>query len=79
MRRSRGYRADPRRTFRTGKDTGLRNLPFHDLAHNRVWVAIAALAADLLAWTARLALPAHAATYGPNDSGCASWPWPPAS
>jgi Transposase DDE domain group 1 len=52
--------------IRTGKDTGLRNLPLHDLAHNRVWVAIAALAADLLAWTARLALPAHAATYEPK-------------
>jgi Transposase DDE domain group 1 len=48
---------------RTGKDTGLRNLLFHDLAPNQIWVAIAALAADLLAWTARLALPAHAATY----------------
>lgn len=31
--------------IRAGKDTGLRNLPFHDLAHNRIWVAIAALAA----------------------------------
>jgi DDE family transposase len=52
--------------IRTGKDTGLRNLPFHDLAQNRIWVAIAALAADLLAWTARLALPAHTASYEPK-------------
>ena len=52
--------------IRAGKDTGLRNLPFHDLAQNRIWVAIAALAADLLAWTARLALPTHAATYEPK-------------
>jgi hypothetical protein len=52
--------------IRTGKDTGLRNLPFHDLTHNQIWVAITALAADLLAWTARLALPAHAATYEPK-------------
>ena len=43
--------------IRAGKDTGLRNLPFHDAAQNRIWLAIAALAADLLAWTARLALP----------------------
>lgn len=52
--------------IRTGKDTGLRNLPYHDMAQNRIWVAIAALAADLLAWTARLALPTHAATYEPK-------------
>jgi hypothetical protein len=52
--------------IRTGKDTGLRNLPFHDLAHNRIWLAIAALAADLLAWTARLALLTPAASYEPT-------------
>jgi hypothetical protein len=51
--------------IRAGKETGMRNLPFHDLAQNRIWLAIAALAADLLAWTARLALPA-AATYEPK-------------
>ena len=44
--------------IRAGKDTGLRNLPYHDAAQNRIWLAIAALAADLLAWCARLALPA---------------------
>jgi hypothetical protein len=44
----------------------MRNLPFHDLNQNRIWLAIAALAADLLAWTARLALPATAATYEPK-------------
>jgi hypothetical protein len=52
--------------IRAGKDTGMRNLPFHDLNQNRIWLAIAALAADLLAWTARLALPATAATYEPK-------------
>lgn len=52
--------------IRTGKDTGLANLPYHDLAQNQIWVAIAALAADLLAWTARLALPPAAATYEPK-------------
>jgi hypothetical protein len=45
--------------LRTGKDAGLRNLPYHDMAQNRIWVAIAALAADLLASTARLALPGN--------------------
>ena len=37
------------------KDTGLRNLPFHDFAKNRIWVEIVALAADLLTWTQTLA------------------------
>ena len=52
--------------IRAGKDTGMRNLPFHDLNQNRIWLAVAALAANLLAWTARLALPASAATYEPK-------------
>ena len=52
--------------IRAGKDTGLRNLPFHDMTQNRIWLAIAALAADILAWTARLALPSSAATYEPK-------------
>lgn len=41
--------------IRSLKDTGLRNLPFHDYAKNRIWVEIVALAADLLAWTQTLA------------------------
>jgi hypothetical protein len=40
-----------------GLPRGLRNLPFHDADQNRIWLAISALAQDLLAWTARLALP----------------------
>jgi len=52
--------------IRAAKDTGLRNLPFHDTDQNRIWVAIAALAADLLAWCARLALPDSAAGYEPK-------------
>ena len=39
---------------------------YHDIAQNRIWLAIAALARDLLARTARLALPAHAATCEPK-------------
>lgn len=42
--------------IRAGKDTGLRNLPFHDAAQNKVWMEICALAADLIAWTQRLTL-----------------------
>jgi Transposase DDE domain group 1 len=41
------------------KDTGLRNLPFHGYAQNRLWVEIVALAADLLSWTQTLAFNAH--------------------
>lgn len=37
------------------KDTGLRNLPFHDYAKNRLWLEVVSLAADLLAWTQTLA------------------------
>jgi hypothetical protein len=59
-------RAHPRRRIRAAKDTGLRNLPFHDTDQNRIWVAISALAQDLLAWCARLALPTTAAGYEPK-------------
>ena len=52
--------------IRAAKDTGMRNLPFHDSTQNRIWLAISALAQDLLAWTARLALPTTAATYEPK-------------
>ena len=41
------------------KDTGLRNLPFHGYAQNRLWVEVVALAADLLAWTQNLAFDQH--------------------
>ena len=38
------------------------NLPFHDLAQNQIWLAITALATDLLAFTQRLALTGPAAS-----------------
>jgi hypothetical protein len=52
--------------IRAGKDTGLRNLPFHHADQNRIWIAVAALATDLLAWCARLALPVTVAAYEPK-------------
>lgn len=55
-----------RKSFRNAKDTGMRNLPFHDLTQNRIWLAITALAADLLAWTQRLPLTGAAARYEPK-------------
>jgi hypothetical protein len=42
--------------IRCAKDTGLTNLPLHDTASNKVWLAIVLLAADLLTWTQTLAL-----------------------
>ncbi|WP_068982496.1 IS1380 family transposase, partial [Tsukamurella pseudospumae] len=45
--------------IRNLKDTGLRNLPLHQFAKNQIWTAIAALAADLIAWTQMLALTSH--------------------
>jgi hypothetical protein len=41
------------------KDTGLRNLPFQRYHHNRIWLEVVALAADLLAWTQTLAFAEH--------------------
>ncbi len=45
--------------IRGAKDTGLTNLPLHDLAQNQVWCALVTLtlALDLVAWTQMLALP----------------------
>jgi Transposase DDE domain group 1 len=45
--------------IRALKDTGLRNLPFHGYAQNRLWIEVVALAADLLAWTQTLAFDHH--------------------
>ncbi len=40
--------------IRNDKQTGLQNLPFRDLEHNRVWLKLVALAHDLLVWTQTL-------------------------
>ena len=66
--------------IRAAKDSGMRNLPFHDLAQNRIWRAVAALAAG----PARLHRPARPAPHrgastSPNGCGCGSWPWPDGS
>jgi hypothetical protein len=59
LRHRRRARAEDR--IRTAKDTGLANLPLHDLDQNRLWCAIVALACELTAWTQTLALPDHPA------------------
>jgi hypothetical protein len=45
--------------IRALKDTGLRNLPFHGYAQNRIWVEVDALAAGLLTWMQTLAFDEH--------------------
>ncbi|WP_246170955.1 transposase [Pseudonocardia hierapolitana] len=44
--------------MRVAKDTGLTNLPLHDLDQNRIWCAIVALAYAVTAWAQLLALTA---------------------
>jgi len=42
--------------IRNAKDTGLRNLPLHDLSQNHIWIAVVILATELTAWMQMLAL-----------------------
>jgi hypothetical protein len=52
----------PRRgPHRQRKDTGLANLPLHELNRNEIWCAIVALASELTAWAQLLALHQHPA------------------
>jgi hypothetical protein len=48
LRHRRRARAEDR--IRVAKDTGLTNLPLHDLDQNRIWGAIVALACELTTW-----------------------------
>ena len=59
LRRRRRARCEDR--IRGAKDTGLANLPLHDLDQNRIWCHIVALACELLAWTQLLGYPTHPA------------------
>ncbi|MCA1698436.1 MAG: IS1380 family transposase [Actinobacteria bacterium] len=52
--------------IRNDKDTGLRNLPFRDFEHNRVWLMLVLIAHDLLAWTQRLTLTGELARAEPK-------------
>ena len=47
--------------IRCAKDTGLTNLPLHNLDQNRIWCAVVALACELTAWAQMLALTGHQA------------------
>jgi Transposase DDE domain group 1 len=59
LRHRRRARAEDR--IRIAKDTGLTNLPLHNLDQNRIWCALVMLACDITAWTQMLALPEHPA------------------
>lgn len=47
--------------IRNAKDTGLTNLPLHDMDQNKIWCAIVSLACELTAWLQMLALHDHSA------------------
>jgi len=52
--------------IRNDKDTGLRNMPFRDFEHNRVWLMLVLIAHDLITWTQRLALTGELARCEPK-------------
>jgi hypothetical protein len=59
-------RASAEDRVRTGKQTGLENLPFRDFDHNQVWLELSLIAQDLIAWTQALALTDELATCEPK-------------
>jgi hypothetical protein len=59
LRHRRRARAEDR--IRIAKDTGLTNLPLHDLDQNRIWCALVALACEITTWAQLLALTEHPA------------------
>nr|WSW71326.1 IS1380 family transposase [Streptomyces sp. NBC_00995] len=52
--------------IRNARATGLRNLPLHRTAQNRIWLEIVQIALDLLAWMPMLALTGRARLWEPR-------------
>ncbi|MFJ2241070.1 IS1380 family transposase [Streptomyces sp. NPDC087859] len=52
--------------IRAARDTGLRDLPLHQTAQNRIWLEIVQIALDLLAWMPMLALTGQARRWEPK-------------
>ena len=52
--------------IRCAKDTGLRGLPLHGFAQNQVWCELVAMACELTAWMAMLALDGPARAWEPK-------------
>ena len=63
---SRAAGAPAARTGSAAPRTGLRNLPLHGYDQNQIWCEIVALACELLAWTAMLALTGTARQWEPK-------------
>lgn len=59
--------------IRTGKDTGLANLPFHDFCANAAWLELVLTAQDLTAWTKRLCLTGELGAAEPKRLRYALW------
>ena len=55
------WRARCEDRIRGAKDTGLTNLPLHDMDQNKIWCAVVSLACELTAWLQMLALHDHPA------------------
>ncbi len=66
LERRQRQRAHAETHIRNDKDTGLRNMPFRDFEHNRVWLVLVGIAHDLLAWTQRLLLTGELARAEPK-------------
>lgn len=64
LRHRRRARAEDR--IRAARATGLRNLPLHDTAQNRIWLEIVQVALDLLAWMPMLALTSETRRWEPR-------------
>jgi hypothetical protein len=56
--------------IRNDKDTGMRNLPFKDFEHNRIWLQIVLIAHDLITWLKRLQLTGKAGRACRRRAGC---------
>lgn len=52
--------------IRVAKDSGLRNLPFHDFARNQAWMLAVLIGLDLVAWTQALCLDGELAAAEPK-------------
>lgn len=52
--------------IRAARETGLRNLPLHRAAQNRIWLEIVQIALDLLAWMPMLALSGETRRWEPK-------------
>jgi len=52
--------------IRTGKDTGMRNLPHHAFEHNQAWLELSLIAQDLLTWMKLICLDGALASAEPK-------------